>query len=211
LERLEKIFEEIRTYLEAKNAAREEALSRSREIVRLCANSIRAVHRGDFEEATELLDSAKEEARRMAEDSAKYPDIYYSGYTQDALKELAEAQITYSLITKKPLPDPKEIGVEYNPYLRGIGEAVGELRRHVLDLIRLGRVEEGEKMLLIMEEIYGFLIAMDFPEAITGGLRRTTDMVRRILERTRGDLTTAIREERLRRALQEFEEKLINQ
>jgi len=139
---------------------------------------------------------------------ADYADLYYAGYTQDALKELAEANITYALITDRPLPDPDELGVEYAAYLNGLGEAAGELRRHVLDLIRHGELERGEEILSMMDDIYGVLVTIDFPNAITGGLRRTTDMVRGVLERTRGDLTMSLRQEKLQQALRDFEEKV---
>jgi len=208
LEKLEAIAERIRQDLEARNAARDEALTRSRELVRHCANSIRATHRGEFEEAARLLATAQEVAARMAEDLADYPDIYYAGYTQDALKELVEAQIAYALIRGRPLPTPEELGVECVAYLRGLGEAVGELRRHVLDLIRRGQIERGEEILSAMDDIYGVLVTIDFPDAITRGLRRITDMVRGVLERTRGDLTMAMRQEELRKALRDLEERV---
>jgi len=205
LEDLEAVVEKIRQSLEAKNEAREEALKHSRRLIRHCALSIRAVHRGQIEEAAELLSMAKAIAAELKEAVADCPDLYHAGYTQDALKELAEAAITCALVNDKPLPTPDELGVEYAAYLNGLGEAVGELRRYVLDLIRQGRVERGEKMLSIMDEVYGILVTFDFPEAITRGLRRTTDMVRRGGEQTRGDLTIAMRQEKLREALREFE------
>ncbi len=139
---------------------------------------------------------------------ADYADLYHAGYTQDALKEFAEASITYALVTDHPLPDPDELGVEYAAYLNGLGEAAGELRRHVLDLIRHGELERGEEILSMMDDIYGVLVTIDFPNAVTGGLRRTTDMVRGVLERTRGDLTMSLRQEKLQQALRNFEEKV---
>ncbi len=206
LENLEIIADKIRSQLEAKNETREKALARSRELIRYCALSIRAVHRGEFEAAAELLTAAEVAAKQMVEDVATYPDLYHAGYIQDALKEYTEANVTYALITDRPLADPDDLGVEYAAYLNGLGEAAGELRRHVLDLIRHGRVEQGERILQVMEEIFSVLITIDFPDAITGKLRRTTDMVRGVLERTRGDLTTAMRQEKLLETLEAFEE-----
>jgi translin len=205
LENLETIAEKIRTNFEAKNKVRDEALQLSRELIRHCANAIRAIHRGEFENATGLLATAKALASEMVDGVADYADLYYAGYTQDALKEFAEANITYALITDQPLPDPDELGVEYAAYLNGLGEAAGELRRHVLDLIRHGELERGEEILSMMDDIYGVLVTIDFPNAITGGLRRTTDMVRGVLERTRGDLTMSLRQEKLQQALRDFE------
>jgi len=208
LENLETIAEKIRTNFEAKNKVRDETLRLSRELIRHCANAIRATHRGEFEIVTGLLATAKALASEMVNGVADYADLYHAGYTQDALKEFAEASITYALITNRPLPDPDELGVEYAAYLNGLGEAAGELRRHVLDLIRHGELERGEKILSMMDDIYGVLVTIDFPNAITGGLRRTTDMVRGVLERTRGDLTMSLRQEKLQQALRNFEERV---
>lgn len=208
LENLEIIADKIRSQLETKNEVRDRALIRSRELIRYCALSIRAVHRGEFEAAAELLTATEVAAKQMVEDVATYPDLYHAGYIQDALKEYTEANVTYALITDQPLADPDDLGVEYAAYLNGLGEAAGELRRHVLDLIRHGRVEQGERILQAMEEIFSVLITIDFPDAITGKLRRTTDMVRGVLERTRGDLTTAMRQEKLLETLEAFEERI---
>jgi translin len=208
LENLETIAEKIRTNFEAKSKVRDETLRLSRELIRHCANAIRATHRGEFENATELLATASTLASEMVDGVADYADLYHAGYTQDALKEFAEANITYALITDQPLPDPDELGVEYAAYLNGLGEAAGEFRRHVLDLIRHGELERGEEILSMMDEIYGVLVTIDFPNAITGGLRRTTDMVRGVLERTRGDLTMSLRQEKLQQALRDFEKRV---
>lgn len=208
MENLDVISERIRQDFEAKNAARDEALRRSRELIRCCANAIRATHRAEFEEASQLLAAAHQAAAQLVECVANYPDLYYAGYTQDALKELAEASITYALITDGPLPDPDDLNIEYAAYLNGLGEAVGELRRHVLDIIRRGQIERGEQILSAMDDIYAVLVTMDFPDAITSRLRRTTDVVRAVLERTRGDLTMAMRQDKLQEALRAFEERV---
>ena len=205
---LDEIADRIRSSFEAKNQIRDQTLQRSRELIRYCANSIRATHRADFEKASQLLATAHQAASELVECVAGYPDLYYAGYTQDAMKELAEASITHALITDGPLPAPADLGVEYPAYLNGLGEAVGELRRYVLDIIRRGQVERGEVMLAAMDEIYAILVTMDFPDAITGRLRRTTDVVRGVLERTRGDLTMAMRQDKLQVALRAFEERV---
>ncbi|MBC7233400.1 MAG: haloacid dehalogenase [Chloroflexi bacterium] len=203
--------EQIQAYFEAKNAAREQALARARELTRCCANAIRAVHRAEYDKAAGLLGAAREAAQRMANDLRDHSDLYHSGYTQDALKEFVEASVTYALITDAPLPTPDELDVLPATYLNGLGEAMGEVRRHVLDVIRQGDVERCERMLQVMEEVYSALVTIDYPDAVTGGLRHTTDMVRGVLERTRGDLTVAARQEALRRALQDFEERVLQQ
>jgi translin len=208
LDKLQTIVDTICEEFEAKNAVRDETLRRSRQLIRHCANSIRASHRDDFADAQALLATARSAAAEMIADTKQYPDIFYAGYTQDALKELSEAHITYALITGESVPTPGDLNVEPASYLNGLAEAVGELRRYVLDRLRRGDVASGERLLAVMDDIYSLLITVDFPDAITGGLRRNTDMVRGVLERTRGDLTTAVRQEEMKAALRGFGEQV---
>jgi len=208
LEQLEATIEAIRNRLEAKNQARDQALHHSRQLIRFCANSIRATHRLETETAQRLLEEARQTGGLLLEAVQDYADLYYAGYTQDAFKELAEAHITYALINRLPLPKPEDLGVEDAAYLNGLGEAVGELRRHALDLIRRGDVARAEEVLQTMDEVYAQLTTVDFPDAVTGRLRRTTDMVRGVVKRTRGDLTTAVRQEELEQALSDLEKRL---
>ncbi len=205
LRNLETIVDRIRVSLNAKNAARDLAFTRSRELIRFCANAIRAAHRDEFDAAGELLGAARDLAVAMVQDLASYPDLYHAGYTQDALKEFAEASITVALVQGHELPEPEDLGVEFAAYLNGMGEAAGEARRYALDALRSGDIATAERMLAAMDEIYDNLITIDFPDALTGGLRRTTDMVRGVLERTRGDLTVAVRQQKLEGALRDFE------
>lgn len=207
-EELEAISREIRTALEAKNAARDTALVRCRELTRLCALSIRAIHREDYEEGRRLLEEARQAAFTLQTDLAPFPELLYAGYTQDALKEWVEASIVYAIVTARPLPGPRELHVPEAAYLNGLAEAATELRRRILDLIRTDRFEEAERLLQAMDEIYEVLITMDYPDAITGNLRRATDVVRGTLERTRGELTLSLRERRLQEALQRVEARL---
>lgn len=208
LENLNRIGEKIRADMEAKNSARDTALAQSRELIRYCANAIRAIHRGEFEEAEHLLKQAQAVADTMHGGTSDYVELEHAGYTQDALKELAEAHLVYALVRDLPLPDPDDLGVGYASYLNGLGEAVGELRRYALDLVRRDEVDKSEQLLEAMNEIYSLLVTMDFPDAITRGLRRTTDVTRSILERTRGDLTMSLRQERLQKALHDFEQRM---
>lgn len=205
---LQSVVETIYRELEAKNAARDAVLRRSRELIRCCANSVRATHRDEFEAAAQLLAAARTTAAQMLTDTAQYPDLYYAGYTQDALKELSEAHITYALVTDAAVPTPQGLQVESAAYLNGLAEATGELRRYVLDRLRRGDVTTGERLLAAMDDIYSLLVTVDFPDAITGGLRRNTDMVRAVLERTRGDLTTATRQEEMKQALCAFSQRI---
>jgi translin len=195
-------------YLAAKHAARERALPKSRAAIRLCANAIRAAHRDEFESATQLLADAGKLLHGMAEDLREHLDIFYAGFVADAQKEYAEAALTCALIKHEPLPSPEELGVEWAPYVNGLGETIGELRRYVLDRMRLGKIEVGEVLLTDMDEIYSLLITLDYPDAITGNLRRTTDAARGILEKTRGDLTLGASQARLDAALARVQERL---
>lgn len=198
------IVESIRNELEIKERLRDETLRRARQLTRYCANAIRAVHRGERSEAEQLLQAARAAAAEMTGEIADHPDLYYAGYTQDALKELSEAHLTYALVTGQEMPTPQMIGVPSPAYLNGLAEAMGELRRCVLDRLRQDDVATGERLLDVMGEVYTLLITVDFSEAVTGGLRRNTDAVRAVLERTRGDLTTAVRQEEMKAALREF-------
>jgi translin len=208
MQELETIVEAIRTEFEAKNAVRDVALQRSRTLIRYCANAIRATHRGDFEEAERLLNTAGEAARELASGVGPYPDLYHAGYTQDALKEYVEARMVRAFIQDGQLPTPHDLEVEPAAYLKGLAEAASEMRRHALDLMRKNRLDRAEEILAIMDEVYSQLMTVDFPDAITAGLRRTTDMLRGVVQRTRGDLTTALRQEMMRQALREFEERI---
>jgi len=194
-----------RAELDRKNTAREQALRWSRELVRTCANSIRAVHRHEFESSQSLIDEAHALNRRICTTLAEHADLYWAGYVQDAQKELAEACCTFALVNRDALPDPNTLGIAPAAYLNGLGEAVGEARRYVLDLLRRGEADGCERLLGAMDEIYGLLVTLDYPDALTGGLRRTTDNTRGILEKTRGDLTLALRQEALVAALRAVE------
>ncbi len=208
MQNLQQIIDQINQAFEEKSVVRDRTLSRSRELIRHCANSIRATHRGDDQEAQALLHTAREAAAQMVTEAQQYPDLYHAGYTQDALKELSEAHITRAIILGEPVPGPDELQVEQAAYLNGLAEAAGELRRFALDALRRGEVVRSQEILATMDDIYSVLITVDFPNAITGGLRRNTDMVRGVLERTRGDVTTAVRQEAMKAALREFEQRV---
>jgi translin len=207
---LDKIGEKIRENFVAKNAARDKAVNLSRELIRYCSLTIRASHRDEWSEAQKLLGEAKRVADDMIAAVKPYPDLFFSGYTQDAMKEFAEAYITLAVAQDRAMPSPDEIGVEYAAYLNGLAEAAGELRRRALDKIRGGHNDESERLLAAMDDIYDVLVTMDFPDAITGGLRRNTDMVRGVLERTRADITISFRDAELKKVMDELGRKLGN-
>ncbi len=198
---LEVAAREAQRYLGFKNAARERALPKSRAAIRYCANCIRATHRQEYETAAGLLGQASALLTEMAVDLRDHYDIFYAGFVQDAQKEYAEAAIFTALTQNRPLPLAPDLSIDWAPYLKGLGEAVGELRRYVLDQLRRGNIEQCEIFLRYMDDIYALLITIDFPDAITGGLRRTTDAARGILEKTRGDLTIAVGQAQLQRTM----------
>ncbi len=208
MDNITNISEEIRKVLDETNAVREEALKLSREVIRLSANSIRARHREDFDEANELKALAKnkvEETKELLKDKL---EIYYTGYVQDAQKEYAESELTQAIIREMQFPTYQEIGVEPAAYLNGLAEAIGESRRHVLDVLRNGDLSRAERILGIMDEVYYNLITFDYPDAVTQGLRRQTDMVRGVLERTRADITLLQQQRKLENALETAIERL---
>ncbi len=205
---LDSVADRIRSDFETRNSARDSALHRTRELIRMCGNAIRASHRDEWDAARDLLGQADSLARRILESLEAYPDLRYAGYTRDALKELVEAHITLAMVAGNPIPEPEDLSVSYPSYLNGLCEAASELRRRALDEMREGELEEAERLLGLMDDVYDVVNGFDFPNAITGGLRHRVDQLRGVLERTRGDLTSSLRQEQLIRALREFEERV---
>jgi translin len=202
---LDIIAERLRKDLVSKDEAREKLLPLCRDAIRYSSHAIRAVHRQEFQQAGELLKEARGRLTEAEEVLAACAELAGTGIIRDSQKEYAEASITLALVTGQELTDPAGLRVESSAYLNGLGEAVGELRRYLLDAMRQGDLSRGEELLAAMDDIYSILVTMDFPDAITGGLRRTTDMVRGVLERTRSDLTLAIRQKELESRLADFQ------
>lgn len=207
-DQLAAVVDQITQEFETINERRDDTLQRSRALIRSCAHSIRAIHRHELNEAATMLEQARQDAREMVDLLADYPNLYHTGYTQDALKEVVEAHLLYAFIAETDLPQPADLYVTGATYLNGMSEAASEMRRFVLDLMRRNQVEEAEPYLTVMDEIYTLLTTVDFPDAVTGGLRRQTDVLRSVLERTRGDLTLGMRQEQLQEAIQRLEEKM---
>jgi len=204
LENLELIAAELRSYFAVEDEAREKALRSCRQVIRYSADAIRALHRQEQDKAKQLLDSAYELLRELNYDLARHGRLLHSGFVHDAQKEFAEGYITLTLLTGEDLPKPGALDISNAAYLDGLGESVGELRRYVLDSLRRNDFSGCEGLLTTMDEIYGILITMDFPELLAHGLRRTTDAIRNIIERTRGDLTVSLRQKNLETKLADF-------
>lgn len=196
---LHRIDAALRPILDSRFAAREIGITRSRTIIRSSANAIRALHRGDFDGADRLLGDASATLAGVVAALEDHPDILHAGFVADAAKECAEAHLTRAILTGSPLPMADELGIDPVAFLHGLGEAVGEARRHLLDLLRAGRLEEGERVLAAMDSIVDLLATLDYPDGMTAALRRTTDVARSLVERSRSDLTATVVQERLRR------------
>ena len=199
---LDELADGFRRRFDLTMQAREAALPASRKAIRSCANAIRAIHRGEWDIAERLMNDAQTAIAEGLEAVQDRPEIRFAGYLQDAQKEFAEAKITQAVVRGADrLPSAEDLGVEDAPYLNGMAEAIGEARRHILDLLRQGDVDRGEAILTAMDDMYYVLVSMDYPDAITGNLRRSTDVARSLIEKTRGDLSIAIVQRNLRDAL----------
>lgn len=198
---LDSIAERIRQGFSGLDVAREKVLPLCREAIRHCSNAIRALHRQEFDNAEGSLKSARKLLGEIKQAVSDHNELRATGFIRDAQKEFAEGSITLALVTGKQPPTPDELGITPTAYLHGLSEAVGELRRYLLDSMRRGDLSRGEELLSAMDDIYNILVTMDFPDAITFGLRRATDMVRGVLERTRSDLTLLIRQNKLEERL----------
>lgn len=206
-ESLEQISSRLQIILEEKHSAREKALKITRDIIQMSSRSIRAMHRSEIQNAQEFCSKARAALDEIKTVLHPHPDLYYSGYVLDAQKEYVEAKTVLSLLSFRPIDSPETLGVEASAYLNGIAEAASEVRRHLLDCLREGRMEMAETLLSSMDAIYDVLILFDYPDAITGGLRRSTDSLRAVLERSRADLTLTITQARLQSAIeQSFDE-----
>ncbi len=204
MENLPTIAEKIHQSLEIRTQTRDRALAYARQLTRHASQAIRAIHRGEHDTAYEQVSEARTLVHTLQAELKSFPDLFYAGYTQDAIKEFVEASITCALIENQPLPAPDELQVEDATYLNGLAEAVGELRRRCLDILRHGYSDEAERLLTCMDDIYGIVVTMDYPDAVTNGLRRQTDLMRGIVEKTRGDLTIALREQHLEQTLHSY-------
>jgi len=201
MDKLETIAERIRQNFDVRTSKRDEALKKARQLTRACSLAIRAVHRDDKEAMDGNLAEAQTLADILRDELKDHPELFFAGYTQDSLKEFVEAKVTCALIQNQQLQTPEELGVQDATYLNGLAEVVGELRRRTLDILRSGYSEEAERLLGYMDEIYSVLVTIDYPDAITNGLRRQTDLARGIIEKTRGDVTFSLRGEQLTEAI----------
>jgi translin len=187
--------------LDGLNQAREAGLVACRAVIRASSSAIRSVHLGDAAAVSAKLDEAARALATATGALAPYPALYHGGFLHDAAKEYAEARATHALVSGVDVPTPDELGVEVPAWLNGLAEAASELRRHALDRLREGRLDVAEALLGRMDAVFGELVTIDLPDAVTGGLRRTLDSLRAVIERTRSDVTIAVLQQRLRESL----------
>ena len=196
-------LDQIRIILDARFAAREKGITGSRRVIRASANGIRALHRGEWDQAAVLISEAEAELTAISEALVDHPEMKHAGFVSDAAKEYAEARITEAVFKGNDVPSFQDLEIDPVPYLHGLGEAVGEMRRRMLDLLRDEKLSEAETTLEQMDDIVDMLASVDYPDGMTNGLRRTTDVFRSLVERSRSDLTTTIVQERLRNDLRD--------
>jgi translin len=199
---LDPVAESLRERFDAMNEAREIGLSESRKAIRSCGNAIRAMHRYEMDQAKVLLDEAKAHLEAAQGALSPHPEVLHAGFVHDAQKEYAEGMITFALVTGAAMPTIDGLAISAASYAKGMAESIGELRRHILDLMRQGELERCEELLGSMDDMYYVLVSMDYPDGITQGLRRLTDVARSIIERTRGDYTTSSIQSALRDSLE---------
>jgi translin len=194
---LSEILTLIRQRLDRKEELREQVLPLARQLIRESAALIKNAHRKEWDEAQNRRKVLLEAVSELKVKLTEAPDLWFAGFVQDALKEVAEACIVYALLRDEPVPSPEDLGIDDAPYLNGLLEAMGELRRATLDAIRSEDLSTAEKFLAIMDEVYFEAMTFDQADAITQGARRRTDALRAILERTRSDITLAYQYRRL--------------
>lgn len=199
---LQGLVDAVAASLTDANAAREIGLAACRRVIRASGSAIRSVHRGDIDDALRIIGDAESALREAQGALAAHPAVAYAGFLTDAEKEYVEARITLALVDGSTIPSAVELAVMPSSWLKGLAEAASEMRRHLLDRLRAGELDRGEELLAVMDDAYDALVTVDFPDAVTGGLRRTVDALRAVLERTRGDVTTTVLQTRLRDAIE---------
>ena len=207
IETLQRIGLESIAALEKSHQAREADLTNSRKAIQLSSRAIRAAHRGEYDAAKELSEATRDALSRRG---AKWDATASGGFRFDGEKEFVEAALTFALLDGRTIPEPAELGVGYPAWLNGLAEAASELRRAALDAIRHGDASRADELFGIMDESLSVLGTIDFPEGVTGGLRRRTDQLRGVVERTRGDVTHALRQTALEDRMASLESRLEN-
>ena len=201
---LKKVLKKIKAELTLNEKVRGNAHESIRKATSLSKQTILLIHQKRFGEAEATVEKAKELISNLQALSRDYPDIVYSGMFSAALQEYSEANIFLKMTKEEKFPSPKDINVPSVDYVLGLADVIGEFRRLSLDALREGNVEKGEKCLRIMDEIFVELLALDETYMLVPGLRRKSDITRRIIEATRGDITQEVR----RKSLEDYLKKL---
>ncbi len=203
----DEIFADIDQNLGTIDTLREDVLQKTRSIVRMAAETIKAVHREEWDVAEKNITEMKSLLKGVREQVSKHETLLRRNYTEISEQEYAEAAILFSILHKGQLASPKDLEIPDLAWLLGLADVAGELRRHCLDAIRKGDMKTAEDALGLMEEIYRKLFSLDYPKGMTGSLREKTDTIRKLLQATRGEVSMATHMSRLNQNL----EKILNQ
>jgi translin len=203
---LKTLLKNIKKELTQKEKLREEAQEKMRKITSLSKQAILRSHQKRQGEAKENIAKAKKLIEELQAQAKDYPSIVYGGMFSAALQEYSEANILVTLIEENRFITPEELNVPPVDYVLGLADVIGEYRRLALDALREGDVQKGEQCLQTMDEIHIELLALDEAYMLVPGLRRKSDVSRRIIEATRGDITQEVRRKALEDYLRRFEE-----
>lgn len=203
MKNLDNIVNKIEKSIDDKELIREKALRFSRDIIINCRKAIQYIHQGLNQEADENIKKASAKLAELYDTTKNFPEIYHNGFVENAAQELVEALCFYNIMQGKDLPDPDEIQTTYSSYLMGLCDLVGELRRTVLDSIRSGEQKNADEYLKMMEDIYDVIIRFDYPSGLVP-IKKKQDMVRGLIEKTRGELAVASCERRIEHRTYEF-------
>lgn len=198
----ERQLSEIDAVLKAKDGNREKVITFSREIIRRSGSAVLAIHKGEWQAATDAIAEARSSLEGALEVCDGQQEFYYVGPMPQAFQEYAEANIVLALIRGMEAPSPQQLRVPVESYITGLADAVGEMRRHALDSLRRDDFAEAERSLRVMEESYTALKSLDFPRAVVPNLKRKVDVNRRLVEETRGDVTLALQGQRIRESIE---------
>jgi translin len=183
----EPVLAAIEAHLRSREQRREELYQRARRLRRLSQTTMMHLHAGDptSGDLAEIRRGMAELSKELRDDGRGDESV-----ALDALQEAVEAVLLGKAAAGEPFPGPADLGVEPEPYLLGLGDVVGEVRRRVLD--RLGRddLAGAESEMALMESLTRALLHFDTTRAIVP-LKPKQDAARAMLERTRGELVMA--------------------
>jgi len=181
-------IEEIVATLEKKEKTHDEIISKSRPLVRKCANAIKMLHYGDAA-------GAKKEIEEL--DCAMAKLVKFGGSWDYLLEpiwqEVVEAKVLVAAIERWPLPDYKKLKVPPEVYLLGLCDCIGEFRRQMLEEIKAERLKEAQYYFELMQDTYEQMSVIRFSNSVLPNFRRKQDVARSQLEQARSEMLRAKR------------------